>query len=286
MKLVTVVTDSQRYFPYLKKSAEKHGYTLDVLGWGQKWQGFSWRLGLMIDYLKSLPKDEVVCFVDAYDVIVLQDAKVALANFRRLTKGDPSRILMSEDRATLWSVKVVDALFFYKCNGKYINAGTYMGQAGAILNFLQSLDLANAEDDQALMQQHCQKKPDAFLVDSNAEVFLVCCSPAKEIDFQKEQLDFHNGQLRFKKKYFPCFLHATGAANIDNILTELGYTLDEYKYEAEGLGTYFFKYLIHYIRQFVKIYFWWMVLLIALVIMYLFVHKKRVRTMKNARKVR
>lgn len=286
MRLVTVATDSQRYFPYLKKSAEKHGYALHVLGLGQKWQGFAWKLSLMIDYLKRVPQDEFVCFVDAYDVIVLQDAHVALDTFHQLTKGDSSKIVISEDRATLFSVKVVDALFFYQCNGKYLNSGTYMGRASTILKILQSLDISNKDDDQVLMQKKCKSIPNTFKIDSNAEIFLVCCSPAKEIDFKKEQLEFHNGQLRFKKKYYPCFLHATGAANIDNILLKLGYDLKEYKYEQESLWKYFFKYLVHYTRQFVKIYFWLLFFIVCLIVLYLYVHKKRTRTIAYDIKVR
>lgn len=286
MRLVTVATDNQRYFPYLKKSAKKHGYLLHVLGWGQKWQGFAWKLSLMIDYLKRVPQDEFVCFVDAYDVIVLQDAHVALATFHQLTKGDSSKIVISEDRATLFSVKVVDALFFYQCNGKYLNSGTYMGQASTILRVLQALDISNKDDDQVLMQKECKRAPDTFKVDSNAEIFLVCCSPAKEIDFEKEQLDFYKGQLRFKKKYYPCFLHATGAANIDNILVELGYDLKEYKYTQESLWRYFFKYFVHYLRQFLKIYFWFILVVLALIILSLWVRKKRTKTNAYAKRVR
>ncbi len=124
-----------------------------------------------------------------------------------------------------------------------------------------------------------------FIIDSNAEIFLVCCSPAAEIDFQKEEIDFYRGQLRFKKKYFPCFLHATGAANIDNILLKLGYDLKEYKYQKESLGKYFFKYLLHYIRQFVKIYLWWLVAIVAIVVIYLWAKKYRSSTKPRLKNV-
>ena len=36
MKLVTVATRSERYFPFLLESCERHGAKLEVLGWGQK----------------------------------------------------------------------------------------------------------------------------------------------------------------------------------------------------------------------------------------------------------
>jgi hypothetical protein len=55
---VTVATHSERYFPYLKLSAEKYGHHLVILGWGQKWQGLTWKFQPMKEYLKSIPKDE------------------------------------------------------------------------------------------------------------------------------------------------------------------------------------------------------------------------------------
>ena len=54
MKLVTVATHAERYFPYLKLSVEKYKYELVVLGWGEEWKGFVWRFHLLKDYLNSL----------------------------------------------------------------------------------------------------------------------------------------------------------------------------------------------------------------------------------------
>jgi hypothetical protein len=43
IKIVTVATESKYYFEYLKKSCENNGKNLEVLGYGEKWQGFAWR---------------------------------------------------------------------------------------------------------------------------------------------------------------------------------------------------------------------------------------------------
>lgn len=37
MRLVTVATHSERYFPYLLESCKRVDAKLDVLGWGQPW---------------------------------------------------------------------------------------------------------------------------------------------------------------------------------------------------------------------------------------------------------
>jgi hypothetical protein len=67
--IVTVATESKYYFPYLVESCKKHGLNLEVLGFGEKWTGFNMRFRLMTDYLKQLPENDIVCFVDGYDVL-------------------------------------------------------------------------------------------------------------------------------------------------------------------------------------------------------------------------
>jgi hypothetical protein len=95
MKLVTVATHSERYFPYLKLSAEKYGHELVVLGWGEKWKGFVWRFELMREYLKNLDPNEIVCFIDAFDVVILQDPQTIEAKFLKYIKGDKNKITSS-----------------------------------------------------------------------------------------------------------------------------------------------------------------------------------------------
>ena len=45
--IVTVATESQYYFPYLIDTCRKYGKEIDILGFGEKWQGFNWRMQLM-----------------------------------------------------------------------------------------------------------------------------------------------------------------------------------------------------------------------------------------------
>ena len=73
MKVVTVATHPERYFNSLLDSAKKNNIEITVLGMGQKWQGFKWRLTLMKEFLKNNNPYEIIVFIDAYDVIFLQD---------------------------------------------------------------------------------------------------------------------------------------------------------------------------------------------------------------------
>ena len=72
MHIVTVANKNDGYLNYLIESCKRNGGELEVLGWNQEWKGFMWKISLMIEYLNGLDDDDIVCFVDGYDVIILQ----------------------------------------------------------------------------------------------------------------------------------------------------------------------------------------------------------------------
>jgi uncharacterized LabA/DUF88 family protein len=69
LHLVTVATHKDGYFDYLVESCKRNGKDVKVLGYEEKWQGFNWRFTLILDYLKKLNKNDIVCVIDGYDVL-------------------------------------------------------------------------------------------------------------------------------------------------------------------------------------------------------------------------
>src|SRR5690349_20347835 len=100
MKIVTVATHSDGYMPLLVEGCKKNNLELVVLGWKQKWQGFTWRLKLMKDYLKSVDPDEIIVFVDAYDVLNLKDEDYIT---RQFLKFERDIVLSTEFQASMMS---------------------------------------------------------------------------------------------------------------------------------------------------------------------------------------
>ena len=88
MKLVTVATHEDGYFKWLLESVKRFNCEKDfvVLGYGEEWQGFTWRFLKMLEYLKTLNEDEVVCFCDGYDVIAIRDLKELEESFKSFKK--------------------------------------------------------------------------------------------------------------------------------------------------------------------------------------------------------
>jgi hypothetical protein len=223
LKIITVATKSDYYFPYLKESIKRNGGELVVLGYGEEWQGFNWRFNLMINYLKTLNKKDIVCFLDGYDVICSRKLNELPNNFLRLKEKHYCKIIVGDDKINSLFIKYFSIFFLGgTCKNKFLNAGTYIGFAEDILyvitNIYQQTN-SNSSDDQILMKTYCNKYPNEFYIDHKSELFLTINKPYQEID---EEINIKNGKL-FYQDSRPFFIHGPGGTYLDNILQKLGY---------------------------------------------------------------
>ena len=85
--IITVATDPKYYFPYLVESCKNLGKELKVLGMGEKWEGFNWKYKQMVEYLNQLPKTDIVCFVDGYDVVCCRNLNELPRAFLKIKKN-------------------------------------------------------------------------------------------------------------------------------------------------------------------------------------------------------
>ena len=161
MLFFTVATHPQHYYYAMLESAKKNDININVLGWRQKWNGFIWKFKLMEDALKKISPNELVMFIDAYDIIFLSDQTEIEYKFKKYNK----RILFGatnncESRLSLGCI-------FTKIfsNGKSlpkqptkfdgINTGCYIGYANDLQNMFRQCrelyDLNVIKDDQKLI---------------------------------------------------------------------------------------------------------------------------------------
>ena len=165
LHIVTVATDPKYYFPYLVESCKKNGKELEVLGMGEVWQGLNWKFLKMIEYLKTLPTDDIVCFIDGYDVICCRNLNQLVYEFKEIKERTGCKLVVGHDKkSTMMSLSV---LFFGSCNNNNINSGTYIGYVKDTLEIIQKiyeLNPKNDADDQVLMTQYCKKKQGRILL--------------------------------------------------------------------------------------------------------------------------
>jgi hypothetical protein len=232
LKIVTVATKSNYYLPYLKESVERHGSELIILGYGEEWSGFNLKYSLIIEYLKTLNRKDIVCFIDGYDVICCRNLNEITNIFLKIKEKHGCKIIVGEDKMDMGNVmNQVARNFIYlffggMCKKKFLNSGTYIGYVEDILditNNIYKLTNSNTSDDQIQMKKYCREHPNDFYIDINSEMFLTINKPYYDID-HLVKID-ENNHLYYKNSK-PFFIHAPAGTFLDNILSKLGYTTD------------------------------------------------------------
>jgi len=252
MHVCTVATHSDRYFPVLKASCERFQTKLVVLGWGEKWQGFAWKFSKMLEYLNALPDDEVVMFVDGYDVVLLQPPSIIEKRFR--ATGKP--MIVAEDGSHPTAiVRYFMSKCFHDVEGLSVNTGTYIGYAGYLKRFLHMLswfsnDFAAGENDQEVASRIWKQFPEMITVDERCEFFVtlyggslflpdnnISWSEWPHIQWSNDgSLVVNNDSNESNNSVFPCVLHGPCNTNLNDILIKLGYTIPESVYRYTTLN--------------------------------------------------
>ncbi len=219
MKIITVATHSQAYFPVLKESARKNNINLVVLGWGEKWAGFGWKLKLLKDYLYTLSHDEIILVLDAFDTIIISNTNEIIKKFKGINKP----IICAAERkhySRIWNwayEKIFNKDGHYPqtpTGYSYLNAGAWMSSTGYALSMLDKASLENTTNDQTLFT-HLYTKGHIF-IDYGCEIF-TCI---------RKESDLLHINRRFKNVFtqtYPCIIHAPADVSMKNSVKCMGY---------------------------------------------------------------
>ena len=238
--LITVATHSEGYYKALKEGAERGGFELITLGWGEKWKGFTWKFVLVKEILKKLNPNDIVIFIDAFDVLCVDSKENVLRKFLDMNTG----ILLGRDQTNIRKSMLTDIRKkeFGLCKGYVINSGAYMGYVKYMKMLFDSIDTSNPKlDDQILLINFCNKNKDFIdkyvKIDTKGDIFFNCgcdstsslikglfsnttkCNIGLKID--KEQIT--NPQ----NKNSPSFIHGVGRINLDEYCKAMDYSTFE-----------------------------------------------------------
>jgi len=222
LHIVTVATESKYYFPYLIESCKKNNTELTVLGFGEKWKGFNWRLKLMRSYLLKLPLDDIVCFVDGYDVICTRNLMEMIPVFKQLKLKNNCKIIVGYDNVKNPIVKFIVRSYFKNI----INAGTYIGVNKDILEMLDSIykiDSNDISDDQKLLNKYYNMNNCNIYIDIYGELFGTIISGLPLNNIEKYYTVNDNNVNIKNTNIYPFFIHAPNANYISSILNKLNY---------------------------------------------------------------
>lgn len=271
LHIITIATEPKYYFDYLKQSCEKNGKNLEVLGFGEEWKGFLWRFLLILDYIKKLKPDDIVCFVDGYDVICVRDLSELKDEFLKIRRREKCKIIVGMEIHL--DKGIIPSLVFGKCKGLSINAGTYIGYVkdiNEVLNNTYKLNPDIKADDQLLITKYCNNTENDIYIDKNNEFFLTIVNEYNELD---ELIKIHKNEVIYNEKK-PFFIHGPSNTYLDNIIIKLGYKYN-YNNKIKDLiyENYFTKkkeQILNYIYQYKESIY----LIIIIIILLIFLYKK------------
>jgi hypothetical protein len=256
MKLVTVATHSDVYFPFLLESCARYNAHINVLGWNQKWAGYIWKFLLVKDFVNALPNDEIVCFVDAYDVILTRPLEEFEKAFKSLSSINKVGLVVGCDHFANSFYSLINKFVFGKCHNKPLNSGTYIGYVKNIKEMINEVLPKSTElfaNDQIALTSYCKQNPRNVYIDCDNLLFLTILNPLINI-IDKDMFITPDKQIVYKGAR-PFFIHGNGNTNLNTLLIKLGYNVsveDEARIRKANIHL-IFKKIIHYLPLFLYI---------------------------------
>ena len=259
LKNITVATEKNiGYYTILEESCEKNNIDLIVLGLGHKWTGFTMRLTLWDNYLKTLDENEIIMINDAYDVIIIENSHIILNKFKKLNKKVIFGMSQSKFFTNITFNKCLNSIL---CCGNIIGYVKYIRQ---IINlFFKNMHLWETyhKDDQIILNIICNKYnlfKEVVGVDINQDIFFVastnCYVNLKYyINGNINNLKMSQNKLLNKLDKSISVLHLPGDINGNVYLKYLGYNISNIKikkfkiyrlYQIYGFSHKYIKFII------------------------------------------
>lgn len=199
----TVASYKNANFNKLLLSCEKNHIDLEVIGLGLPYYGNGTKLVLMAEYLKTLSDNEIVMFVDAFDVILVADKELILEKFLNMNTS----FLMSAEK-NCYPSQLFNRYPPMQHAFRYINTGSYIGYVRDLKAWLEDLPPVNSSaSDQLQVSDHYLNGHVFFELDHYCELFL----PLYLVKDQELVIDVENRKVHcLTTNSEPCVIHANG----------------------------------------------------------------------------
>lgn len=177
LKIVTVATKDAEYLKYLKESCNRHGTELIVLGMGRPWTQYYDKYKYILEEIDSFEDDDIFCFVDAYDVIMIDNAEKMRQDYLDFVKENGPKIIAPSESDEFKFMNhslefcsiIVNALKdeIFSKRTHSINSGTYIGFVSDIKFAIKTmLSYKDINDDQIMFNLFISQYPDKFSLDT------------------------------------------------------------------------------------------------------------------------
>ncbi|HPG25638.1 MAG: hypothetical protein H6748_13600 [Spirochaetaceae bacterium] len=250
MRTLTFATAHEGYLPILERSAERHGFALEVLGRGEPWLGMTAKLLAYHAAIGDLAPEAVVMIVDAYDVFFAGPATETAELFEKtrmpyLLSSQPyfphsPRMRHLVDRVMGLGGSLLSSELETHELGRPC-MGAFMGRAGALSKLLGALirleDRHRTENDQILVNLHLRDRPGDAHLDHDCRIFQNLWRTRGRLpwhgtfhpDDRRAELELlPTGRVENRRTgSLPQVIHGPTNLDMGPLLSRLGYAVDD-----------------------------------------------------------
>lgn len=218
LKVVTVATDLEKASQLLT-SAEKQNIKVKVLGSDDSWRGGDMKKGpgggmkinLLRQELKNYRDDDVVMFVDGYDVIINDTEEQILERYLNFH----CKVLFAAEKVC-WPDRNLENAFPVPKEGyRYLNSGCFIGVVSELKRIFAD-PIGDSDDDQLYL--HKQFLSNKFNMKLDHEGYIFQCVSMVE---DKISLNRHNQLVNSETRCTGLILHGNGGSDAKKKFDEI-----------------------------------------------------------------
>lgn len=184
IKYVCVATERKLYLPYLEQLIPD----LVILGLNTPWTGFITKYKLLLAYLSSteLKDDDLICFIDAYDVLPTKHLKQFEATYKAFCEKHPAvKIIVGYDKVDNIFHEIACQLIFGTIGTDRLNSGQFIGSLKHVREMVTYIleTTLMFQTDQIELTKYANQFKTAVYIDKKQDFFYVKSRPLQEVFF-------------------------------------------------------------------------------------------------------
>lgn len=174
MKVLSVSTTKNAGCANFCTSLQRAKIPYELLGVGEKWGGWRYRMQTYVNTLTTLPQDEIVLLSDADDMLCLRGTATELEEaFLAFDKP----IVVAAELTCNPMYNCVPVVNYWGDTPppvfQYVNAGVVVGRANALAEMWQWILDQGYDDDQRGLGAYVNAHPSNVVLDSDCKIFYV-----------------------------------------------------------------------------------------------------------------
>jgi len=218
LKIVTAATEDTDGLKRLRESASRYGVPLKVLGLEKSWTGGEvsrlenpgggQKINLLKPYLQELDDDDILVFVDGYDVVFTGAIESALEAFRNNFSED---VVFSAEKSCWPDSGLANSYPEVDSEYRFLNSGTFIGKVSELKKITEE-GIQDTDDDQRYYTKKLLSGQYSMQLDSSCLIFQTIEAAWDDIEYMHKTEDGRGDLINKVFGTRPTMVHGNGSA--------------------------------------------------------------------------